>query len=318
MEFLHKPVLLNETIEALNIKPDGIYVDGTAGGGGHSEEILNRITTGKLIAIDQDPDAILTLKNKFANNSNALIVKNNFSNIREILDNLHIEKVDGVLLDIGVSSYQLDSPERGFSYTKEAPLDMRMSQEGTSAYDIVNDTSLEDLANIIYRYGEEKFSYRIAKKIVASREKEPIQTTTQLAELIKEALPQSEKRKQGHPAKKTFQAIRIAVNDELKVLETGFDESFKSLKVGGRLAIITFHSLEDRIVKQKMASLAKGCICPPDFPVCVCGHKPEAKFINKKPIVASDEELAENRRSKSAKLRACEKLESKKEDLECR
>lgn len=309
MDFKHKPVLLDETIDMLKINSDGIYVDGTAGGGGHSGEILARLKNGRLIAIDQDPDAILTLNEKFRKAPNVTVIQDNFSNIEEILKRLNIGKVNGILLDIGVSSYQLDSSNRGFSYNKEAPLDMRMSKQGTSAYDLVNRMEAKELANIIYRYGEEKFSYRIANKIVEAREKKPIETTTQLSEIIKEALPQSQKRKQGHPAKKTFQAIRIAVNDELDVLQRGLASAVDSLEVGGRLAIITFHSLEDRIVKQRFNELAKGCICPPDFPVCVCGHKQEINIINKRPIVATPEELEVNRRSKSAKLRVCEKLE---------
>ena len=308
MEFSHIPVLFNETIDLLNIKPDGTYVDGTAGGGGHSEAILKRLTTGRLISIDQDPDAINVVTARLSKYKNSIIVESNFSKIDEVLENLDIEKVDGVLLDIGVSSHQFDDAERGFSYNKDAKLDMRMSQKGLSAYDIINTYDIKEIERILREYGEEKFYKKIAKKIVESRELQKIDTTIELSEIVKSALPAAAKRGPGHPAKKTFQALRIAVNDELNNLSLGLDKAFESLKIGGILAVITFHSLEDRIVKRKMASWCKGCVCPSDFPVCVCGQTPKAKLINRKPIEASKEELEFNNRSRSAKLRGCVKL----------
>lgn len=307
MSFTHIPVMLNETIEALNIKPNGIYVDGTAGGGGHSAEILKRLTTGKLISIDQDPDAIKTVRERFAGNPNSIIIKGNFADMKELLSNRGIKLVDGILLDIGVSSHQLDTAQRGFSYHEDAPLDMRMSQSGTSAYDLVNNLSYAELSRIISHYGEEKYASSIAKAIIREREIAPIETTLQLAEIIKEAVPQKVRR-DGHPAKKTFQAIRIAVNGELDKLRQGLSGGFDILAEGGRFAVITFHSLEDRIVKQEMALWCQGCTCPKDFPVCVCNNKPKAKLISRKPIVAGEKELEENRRSRSAKLRICEKI----------
>lgn len=307
MEFSHIPVLLNETIDGLNIKENGVYVDGTAGGGGHSSQILNKLTTGKLISIDQDPDAILTLSRRFKNNENSIIAKGNFADIDRILSDRGVGRVDGVLLDIGVSSHQLDTPERGFSFHEEAPLDMRMSKSGITAEELVNSLPFEELKRIIFTYGEEKFASSIAKGIVESREQKPIRTTLELAEIIKSNVPQKVRR-DGHPARKTFQALRIAVNDELGVLVKGLDNAFKVLRSGGRIAVITFHSLEDRIVKQKMASWCQGCTCPKDFPVCVCGNKPKAKLINKKPICANETELSQNPRSRSAKLRICEKI----------
>ena len=310
MDFIHKPVLFNETIEMLDINPQGIYVDGTAGGGGHSEAILKKLTTGKLISIDQDPDAIEVVSQRLSGYKNSIIVESNFSNIDKVLSDLSVDKVDGVLLDIGVSSYQLDNAERGFSYHNDAALDMRMSKSGISAYDLVNDLTLQELTEIISKYGEEKFARSIAKAIVKQREVSKINSTLQLAEIIKSAVPESVKREHGHPARKTFQALRIAVNDELTNLTHGIDKSFESLKVGGRLVIITFHSLEDRIVKNKMAEFAKGCVCPSDFPICVCNKKPRAKLINKKPIQASEKELEDNKRSRSAKLRGCIKIDN--------
>ncbi len=307
MEFSHIPVLLNETIEGLNIRENGIYVDGTAGGGGHSGEILKRLTTGKLISIDQDPDAISTLTEKFKNNENAIIVKGNFGDMKDLLQLRGVGRVDGVLLDIGVSSHQLDTASRGFSFHEEAPLDMRMSQSGVTAEELVNTLPFEELRRIISEYGEEKYASSIAKGIIAAREEAPITTTLQLAEIVKSHVPQRVRR-DGHPARKTFQAIRIAVNDELNVLSKGLDGAFSLLGKGGRLAVITFHSLEDRIVKQKMASWCQGCTCPKDFPVCVCGNKPKARLVNKKPVCANETELAENPRARSAKLRICEKI----------
>lgn len=307
MEFNHISVLLNECIEGLNINPNGIYVDGTAGGGGHSAEILKKLDCGKLISIDRDPDAITTISERFKNEPNSIIINGCFGEMKKLLNDRGIYQVDGVLLDIGVSSHQLDTDERGFSFHKDAPLDMRMSQSGTSAEDLVNDLSYEELRDIIYRYGEDKFAPSIAKGIVKAREEERITTTLQLAEIIKNSVPQKVRR-EGHPARKTFQALRIEVNGELTQLENGLDEAFEMLSPKGRLAVISFHSLEDRIVKQKMASWCKGCTCPKDFPVCVCGNIPKAKLVNRKPIEATQEELDKNPRSRSAKLRICEKI----------
>lgn len=307
MEFNHISVLLNECIEGLNINPNGIYVDGTAGGGGHSAEILKKLDCGKLISIDRDPDAITTISERFKNEPNSIIVNGCFGDMKKLLNDRGIYQVDCVLLDIGVSSHQLDTDERGFSFHKDAPLDMRMSQSGTSAEDLVNDLSYEELRDIIYRYGEDKFAPSIAKGIVKAREEERITTTLQLAEIIKNSVPQKVRR-EGHPARKTFQALRIEVNGELTQLENGLDEAFEMLSPKGRLAVISFHSLEDRIVKQKMASWCKGCTCPKDFPVCVCGNVPKAKLVNRKPIEATQEELDKNPRSRSAKLRICEKI----------
>lgn len=307
MEFNHISVLLNECIEGLSINPNGIYVDGTAGGGGHSAEILKKLDCGKLISIDRDPDAITTISERFKNEPNSIIVNGCFGDMKKLLNDRGIYQVDGVLLDIGVSSHQLDTDERGFSFHKDAPLDMRMSQSGTSAEDLVNDLSYEELRDIIYRYGEDKFAPSIAKGIVKAREEERITTTLQLAEIIKNSVPQKVRR-EGHPARKTFQALRIEVNGELTQLENGLDEAFEMLSPKGRLAVISFHSLEDRIVKQKMASWCKGCTCPKDFPVCVCGNVPKAKLVNRKPIEATQEELDKNPRSRSAKLRICEKI----------
>lgn len=307
MEFSHVPVLLNETVEGLNIKENGIYVDCTAGGGGHSAEILKRLTSGKLISLDQDPDAISTLTQKFKKNENSIIVMGNFGDMKDLLELRGVGRIDGALFDIGVSSHQLDTASRGFSFHEEAPLDMRMSQSGVSAEELVNTLPFEELRRIIFEYGEEKYANSIAKGIVARREHSPITTTLELAEIVKENVPQKVRR-EGHPARKTFQAIRIAVNDELAVLEKGISDAFSMLGKGGRLAVITFHSLEDRIVKQKMASWCRGCTCPKDFPVCVCGNTPKAKLVNKKPICANETELTQNPRARSAKLRICEKI----------
>lgn len=307
MEFSHVPVLLEQTIDGLNIKKNGIYVDGTAGGGGHSSEILRRLTTGKLISIDQDPDAILTLTERFKKNDNSIIIKGNFANIKDILQLRGVGRLDGVLLDIGVSSHQLDTAERGFSFHEDAPLDMRMSQSGITAAELVNTLPISELKRILSVYGEEKYAGSIAKGIERARLSSPIKTTLELAEIIKENVPQRV-RKDGHPARKSFQALRIAVNDELGVLEKGLDGAFEMLGSGGRLAVITFHSLEDRIVKQKMASWCQGCTCPKDFPVCICGNKPKAKLITRKPVCANETELSKNPRARSAKLRICEKI----------
>ncbi len=308
MNFSHKPVLLEETIDALNIKPDGIYVDGTAGGGGHSSEILKRLSpNGRLISIDQDPDAIEAVTERFKDYKNSIICKGNFSDVVSIVNSLGIESIDGIMLDIGVSSRQLDTPERGFSFHYDAPLDMRMSQSGASAYDLVNQLSYEQLVKIISRYGEERFAKQITRAIIREREKQPIATTLQLAEIIKAAVPAA-KRREGHPARQTFQALRIAVNGELDRLEEGLQGGFELLKPGGRMAVITFHSLEDRIVKKAMAKWCTGCTCPKDFPVCVCGNKPKAELALRKPAEASEKELSENPRARSARLRAVTKL----------
>lgn len=306
MEFSHVSVLLKECIEGLDIKPDGIYVDCTVGGAGHSAEIAKRLTNGGLlIGLDRDPDAV-TVASERLSGYNAKVVKSNYSELENVLRTLDIPAVDGILMDLGVSSHQLDTPDRGFSYNYDAPLDMRMSQEGTSAYDIVNDWSEEQLAKIIFEFGEEKFSRKIAKNIILERTKKPVKTTFELADIIKNSVPAAARREKN-PCKKTFQAIRIAVNGEFDHLSSGLDTAFNSLKPGGRLAVITFHSLEDRIVKQRFANLCKGCICPPDFPQCVCGREPLGKLINKKPIIASEEELLHNNRSRSAKLRIIER-----------
>lgn len=308
MDFHHISVLLDESIEGLNIKPDGIYIDGTAGGAGHSREIAKRLTTGQLIALDKDPDAIKTATERLAEFSCARVIRSDFAEIPAVLDRLGIDGVDGVLLDLGVSSHQLDDAERGFSYHSEAPLDMRMSQEGLSAYDLVNGASGAELAKILYDYGEEKFTPRIVNAIVDARAQKPIETTTELAEIVRNAVPAAARREGGHPARKTFQAIRIAVNGELDKLAEALDGVFDRLNVGGRFAIITFHSLEDRMVKKAFAEYTKGCTCPPEFPVCVCGKTPRGKLVNRKPIEASKEELEYNHRSRSAKLRVIEKL----------
>lgn len=309
MEFNHKPVLFQETIDSLAIRPDGHYIDGTAGGGGHSEAIVKQLTTGRLLSIDQDPDAIAVVRERLAKYPCSTVYHGEFSNMAAIARECDMGPIDGILLDIGVSSYQLDTPERGFSYHWEAPLDMRMSQEGQSAYDLVNQLTWQELAQIISRYGEDKNAKRIAQGIVRAREEGgPIETTTQLAEIVKASVPAAVRREQGHPARKTFQALRIAVNRELDHLEKALDAAFDLLAPGGRLAIITFHSLEDRMVKQKMNDWCKGCTCPPDFPVCVCGNKPKASLLYKKGLAPSQEELAENPRSRSARLRVCIKL----------
>lgn len=308
MEFHHKPVLFEETIDSLAIRPEGIYIDGTMGGGGHSEAILKRLTTGTLLSIDQDPDAIKAAGERLEKYPQSVRVRGNFAQMGEIAKAQGIDAVDGVLMDIGVSSYQLDTPERGFSYHHDAPLDMRMSQEGPSARDLVNDLEERQLADIIFRYGEDRSARRIAQGICQAREKAPIETTAQLAEIIKEAVPAAVRRAEGHPARKTFQALRIAVNGELDRLEEGLAAGFQLLKPGGRLAVITFHSLEDRIVKQQMQEWCQGCICPKDFPVCVCGRKPQGKLVYKKGLAPSPKEVEENPRARSARLRVIEKL----------
>lgn len=307
IEFSHVSVLLNESVQMLGVKGDGIYIDGTAGGGGHSAEILKQLTTGKLYSIDRDPDAIETVTNRFKGNPCSEVIHGEFAMMKELLAERGVSRVDGVLLDLGVSSHQLDTAERGFSFHEDAPLDMRMSQKGTTAADLVNTLDYRELCRILSAYGEEKFAPSIARAIVREREISRIETTLQLAEIIKNNVPQRVRR-DGHPARKSFQAIRIAVNDEFGQIERGLASAFEMLNVGGRLAVITFHSIEDRIVKQAMHSWCEGCTCPKDFPVCVCGNKPKAKLVNKKPIEATTAEVDENKRSRSAKLRVCEKL----------
>lgn len=310
MEFKHKSVLLDETISNLNIKPDGIYVDGTLGGGGHSYEIASRLTEGgRLIGIDQDADAICAAGERLKEFSDRVtIVRNNYCNMADVLDELGISKVNGIILDLGVSSYQLDTAERGFTYKTDAPLDMRMDRrQSVTAKNIVNEYSEFDLYRIIRDYGEDKFAKNIAKHIVAARQVKPIETTFELNDIIKAAIPMKCRISGGHPAKKTFQAIRIELNHELDVLENSIDTMIDRLDAGGRLCIITFHSLEDRIVKTRFKNNENPCTCPPDFPVCVCGKKPKGKVITRKPILPSEEELKENKRSKSAKLRVFEK-----------
>ena len=307
IHFEHKPVLFKETIESLNIDPEGTYIDGTAGGGGHSGAILQRLTTGTLLSIDRDPDAIAVVKERLGKYPGSVVAMGNFCDMDKIALEHGIVNVDGVLLDIGVSSYQLDTAERGFSYHADAPLDMRMSQSGTSAADLVNTLSWQELAEIISRYGEDKSAVRIAKGIVKAREEKPIETTLELAEIIRESVPAAVRRAEGHPARRTFQALRIAVNHELDALEEGLDTIFEHLAPGGRLCVITFHSLEDRLVKNKFRRWSTACTCPPEFPVCVCGGKAKAKLITRKPIEANTQELEENRRSRSAHLRVLEK-----------
>lgn len=310
MEFKHKSVLLDETIESLNIKPNGIYVDGTLGGGGHSYEIAKRLMDGgRLIGIDQDEDAIRAAKERLSEFADRVtIVRDNYCNMPKVLDELGISKVDGILLDIGVSSYQLDEAERGFTYKQDAPLDMRMDQrQEMTAKDIVNGYSEEDLYRIIRDYGEDKFAKNIAKHIVQARQIKPVETTFELDEIIKAAIPMKFRATGGHPAKKTFQAIRIELNRELEVLDESIDAMTDLLNDNGRLCIITFHSLEDRIVKTRFRKNENPCTCPPDFPVCVCGKKPKGKVITRKPIVPDEEELEENKRAKSSKLRVFER-----------
>ncbi len=303
MEFSHIPVLFNETIESLEIKPDGVYVDCTAGGGGHSAEIAERLTTGRLIAIDRDPDAIAVLTKRFDGVPQVTVVRDTYDRIKEILGGV---KADGIIADLGVSSFQLDEASRGFSFHKDAPLDMRMSKTGRSAKDLVNELSVGELTRIIREYGEEKYANRIANNIVSARQIKEIETTFELIEIIKKSMPQKAMR-DSHPARRTFQALRIEVNGELTQLNTALDDMFECLNVGGILSIITFHSLEDRMVKQRFNSFAQGCICPKEFPVCVCGRTPRGK-IKLKGIAPSAEELKENPRSHSARLRSIEKL----------
>ena len=306
-EFSHFSVLLNECIENLNINPNGIYVDGTAGGAGHSSKIAEKLEGGLLIPIDQDEDAIRVVTERLAPYGDRVkVVRDNFSNIKNVLDNLGIEKIDGLLLDLGVSSYQLDTAERGFSYMANAPLDMRMDNRAArSAYNVINDYSAEELKKVIYEFGEERFAPKIVAGIINAR---PVETTGELVEIIKKSLPSFARKEEWNSVKRVFQAVRIEVNKELDVIVPTIEAAVNRMNKGGRIVIITFHSLEDRIVKQAFNSLAAGCTCPKDFPVCVCGNKPKIKIITKKPILPSDAELAVNSRSKSAKLRVAEKI----------
>ena len=309
-EFHHVSVLLWECIEGLNIKPDGIYVDGTLGGAGHSSEIVKRLDSGRHIGIDRDNVALKAAGERLAPYADKVtLVHSNFCEIKQVLDDLGIEGVDGILLDLGVSSPQLDDGARGFSYMADAPLDMRMNNEDPlTAHTVVNTWPYEELKRILYDYGEERYAPQIASAICRKREAKPIETTLELVDVIRSAMPPAALREKQHPAKRSFQAIRIAVNDELGSVEKVMRDAIPKLNKGGRLAVITFHSLEDRIVKNAMAAAAKGCTCPPSFPVSVCGKKPQVKLITRKPIVSSDEELAVNPRARSAKLRICEKL----------
>ena len=308
MEFKHITVLREQTVDALNIKPDGVYLDCTAGGGGHSALALESIKDGRMICIDQDPSAIETLTNRFDGDGRVTIVHDNFVNINEIMTSLGYEEngADGIMADLGVSSHQLDTGDRGFSFHKDAPLDMRMSQQGVSAADLVNSLSQQELQRILFTYGDEKFAPRISRNIVKAREQKPIETTFELADIIRDSVP-AKFRRDGHPARKSFQALRIQVNGEIDKLETALDYMFERLNVGGRLAIITFHSLEDRVVKNKFKKFCEGCICPPEFPVCVCGRVPKGK-IPFKPVTPSKNEIEENSRARSAKLRVIEKI----------
>ena len=307
MEFSHVSVLLFEAVSSLDIKKDGVYVDCTAGGGGHSAEILKRLENGRLFALDRDPEAIATLKERFKGDERVTVVQTEFENIRSVLASYGEEHADGVLADLGVSSHQLDTAERGFSFHNDAPLDMRMSKQGVSAAGLVNSLSERELERIIRTNGEEKFSRSIARAIVRERQKKPVETTLELVDIIKSAMPEAAKRSPGHPARRTFQALRIEVNGELDRLESSLEEMFSSLCVGGRLSVITFHSLEDRIVKRKFASLCTGCTCPPSFPVCVCGKTPRGRLVFKS-VLPGEQELEANPRSRSARLRSIEKL----------
>ena len=311
MEYTHKPVLLDECIEGLNIRPDGVYVDGTLGRAGHSREIAKRLTTGRLICIDRDMAAIEAAQTRLADwMDRVTLIHSNFSELGEVLKEAGIAGVDGMLFDLGVSSPQLDDASRGFSYMQDAPLDMRMDVSAPlTAYEVVNTWSFEELRRILTEYGEERYSSRIAKAIVTVRETAPIETTLQLVDVIKSAMPSAALREKQHPAKRSFQAIRIAVNGELDALPPMLSAAVESLNPGGRLAVITFHSLEDRIVKQTMKELATGCTCPPNFPVCVCGNKPKIRLVSRKPIVSGEAELEENPRARSAKLRVAEKCD---------
>lgn len=310
MDFKHISVLLEQSVQNLNIKKNGIYVDCTMGGGGHSEKIVSQLSSdGMLIGIDRDTEALDASRNRLNKYNNVRYVHNNFHNIKNIIEEIGVDGVDGIIADLGVSSYQLDNSERGFSYMEDARLDMRMDATSDfDAYQLINTYTETQLANVIFRYGEEKFSRKIARAIVEKRAVKPIETTLELVDIIKKVIPERMRQKGSHPAKRTFQAIRIEVNGELEPLSDAIEDMFECLNKGGRLSIITFHSLEDRIVKTKFNELAQGCTCPPDFPVCVCGKTPRGKVITRKPVLPSDEECEQNKRSKSAKLRVIEKL----------
>ena len=309
-EFHHVSVLLEECLEGLNIRPDGIYLDGTLGGGGHSFHIASRLTTGRLIGVDRDTVALKAAGERLMPYQDRVtLVHSNFCRIKEVLEELNIPGVDGILLDLGVSSPQLDDGERGFSYMADAPLDMRMNrQDALTAHAVVNTWPREELKRILYDYGEERYAPQIAGAICRRREERPIETTLELVDVIRSAMPPAALREKQHPAKRSFQAIRIAVNDELGSVERAMRDAIPCLNKGGRLAVITFHSLEDRIVKSAMAEASRGCTCPPEFPVCVCGKKPKVRLVNRKPIVSGSRELEQNPRARSAKLRVCEKL----------
>ena len=309
-EFVHVSVLLEEAVDLLDIKPDGIYVDCTAGGGGHSSAIAARLTTGHHYSFDQDEDAVRAASERLAPfGDRVTVIRENFRNAAATLRGMGIDRIDGATADLGVSSYQLDNEERGFSYMADAPLDMRMDRRGSlTARDVVNNYPEEEIARILFAYGEEKFSRKIAAAIVREREAEPIENTLRLSEIIKNAIPAAARNGGHHPAKRSFQAIRIEVNSELSIIEPAIKELAGMLNVGGRISIITFHSLEDRAVKNAFAELASGCVCPPNFPVCVCGKKPQMKIVTKKPVLPADSELEINPRARSAKLRAAEKL----------
>jgi 16S rRNA (cytosine1402-N4)-methyltransferase len=311
MEFSHKSVLLREAVDALNIRPDGVYLDGTLGGAGHSLEICRRLTTGRLIGVDRDETALRAAAERLSEyRERVTLVHGNFENLQEILSAEGLAGADGMLFDLGVSSPQLDDGSRGFSYMTDAPLDMRMDRtDKLTAHEIVNTWPREELRRILFEYGEERYAPLIAAAIEREREKKPIETTLELAQIIKSAMPGQALREKQHPAKRSFQAIRIAVNDELNAVSRMMQAAIANLNPGGRLAVITFHSLEDRIVKNAMAEAAKGCTCPPNFPVCVCGKKPTVRLVTKKPVEASEEELESNPRARSAKLRVCEKLD---------
>jgi len=311
LSFHHIPVMPDEVITALNIKPNGVYVDGTAGGGGHSVEIVRRLPHGRLVCIDKDPQAVAAASERLREYPQARVAQGDFADLPDILDHMEIGGVDGVLLDLGISSHQVDVAGRGFSYHQDGPLDMRMSPEGKSAAQLLMELPEGELAGIFRKYGEERFAGRIAKKIVSERAKKHIETTLELVEIIRGSIPAAARREGGHPAKRVFQALRIAVNGELESLRICLDAAFERLNPGGRFAVISFHSLEDRMVKQAFAQYAKGCGCPPDFPVCVCAKKPRGRLIGKKPQTASGEELEQNSRSAGAKLRAIEKLQAR-------
>ena len=310
MEFKHISVLLNESVDALGINPDGIYVDGTMGGGGHSEAVVSRLSPkGMLIGIDRDTEALEASKKRLSAFDNVRYAHNNYKNVKDVIEEYGIDAIDGAVLDLGVSSYQLDCKERGFSYMEDAPLDMRMNRQNSkTAYEVINTYSEKELADIFFKYGEEKFSRKIAAIIADRRKDKPVETTLELVDIIKAAIPERFRQKGSHPAKRVFQAVRIEVNGELEDLRYALDNFFDVLKPGGRLSVITFHSLEDRIVKNAFNDYATGCTCPKDFPICVCGKKPRGKVITRKPVLPTDEECEYNKRSKSAKLRVVEKL----------